>query len=252
HATTADFCTWTTHVPCFYIDPQGWDCGHVFAPYVIEESGRFWMFYTGASIDNTQRIGVAVSDDLFAWKRASVGPVIRPEEYGWAFCPTTRGAACRDPHVVRVGDEYLMYYTAVTKEGRGCVALAASHDLMAWNDRGPAYTAPGLGHCESSNMQQRDGEYVLFFGGHYEYWSYVTADNPYGWPAQDPKPIQKGITAMEVIHKDGSKWLVAYFKKYSMRMFLGILDWTTAEPSIKEIATRRDLEAFRLDAGGPA
>ena len=32
HATTKDFVTWETHEPCFFIDPQGWDHGHVFAP----------------------------------------------------------------------------------------------------------------------------------------------------------------------------------------------------------------------------
>ena len=44
HATTTDFMTWTTHVPCFYIDPSSWDAGHVFAPFVIEHDGSYYMY----------------------------------------------------------------------------------------------------------------------------------------------------------------------------------------------------------------
>lgn len=71
HATTRDFLTWETHEPCFFIDGRGWDHGHVFAPYVVSHGGKHWMFYTGVATDNTQRIGVATSTDLFHWQRAS-------------------------------------------------------------------------------------------------------------------------------------------------------------------------------------
>ena len=225
HATTKDFKTWTTHVPCFYIDPEGWDCGHVFAPNVVKSGGRFWMYYAGIAMDNTQRIGVAVSDDLFTWKRAAKRPVIAPEKYGWAFCPTTRGSACRDPHVCRIGDEWAMYYTAVTKEGRGCVGCATSRDMVRWKDRGVAYAAPGLAHCESSNVQKLGDKYLLFFGGHYEYWSYVVSDNPWRWPDQDPVPLIKGVTAMEVVSRKGKVWTVAYFRFDAFRLFLATIDW---------------------------
>jgi predicted GH43/DUF377 family glycosyl hydrolase len=254
HATTTDFCSWTTHLPCFYVDPSSWDCGHVFAPYVIEHDGQYWMLYTGCAIDNTQRIGVAVSDNLFDWTRAAPGPVIRPEEYGWAFCPTTKGSACRDPHVVRTEDGFLMYYTAVTKEGRGCVATAWSRDLLAWEDRGPAYAAPTLAHCESSNMQPLGGKYLLFFGGHYAYWSYVVSNNPFRWPPQEPTPLRRGITAMEVLLRCDRKWLVAYFKMDNYRMFLGTIDWSAPAPAIEEVT---DAETLRrvirdLDSGSGA
>jgi len=249
HATTKDFCTWTTHVPCFYIDPAGWDRGHVFAPYVIKHSGQFWMFYTGCSVENTQRIGVAVSKDLFKWSRASQHPVIRPEEYLWAFCPTAGGSACRDPHVCRVADEFVMFYTAVTNEGRGCVGRATSSNLLDWKDGGPVYMAPALAHCESSNMQQLGDEFLLFFGGHYEYWSYVVSDNPTRWPDQEPIPLKKGVTAMEVVVKNDKRWLVAYFKMDSYRLFLGILDWSAATPSIEEVAGAEALHEFGSGTG---
>ncbi len=246
HATTTDFRRWETHEPCFYLNPAGWDNGHVFAPNVIAAEGRYWMFYTGCALDNTQRIGVAVSDDLFTWTRACPTPVIRPEEYGWAFCPTTGGSACRDPHVMRLGDEYRMYYTAVTNAGRGCVGLAASRDLRHWEDRGPAFTSRVLGHCESSNMQELDGQYLLFFGGHYEYWSYVVSDNPDTWPDQPPRPLLRGITAMEVVARAARRWLVAYFRFDSLRLHLGIIDWDASTPAITPLTDAAALAEFGI------
>jgi predicted GH43/DUF377 family glycosyl hydrolase len=244
HASTYDFITWKTHLPCFYIDPAGWDHGHVFAPYVIKRAEKYWMFYTGTSFDNTQRIGAAVSDDLFNWIRQSSEPIINPDRYGWAFCPREKGAACRDPHVMEIDGKYVMYYTAVTKEGRACVAGAVSTDLLTWEDIGPVYTAPGTAHCESSNVQKRGDRYYLFFGGHYKYWSYVVSDSPYHFPAQDPIPLKEGITAMEVIHRKDHRWLTAYFKSDCYRMFLGILDWNKPSPEIVQAAHDEQLRGF--------
>lgn len=241
HAKTRDFQSWETLEPCFYIQPGAWDNGHVFAPYVVEKEGEFWMFYTGCSIDNTQRIGAARSTDLHHWQRVSDRPVIRPEEYGWAFCPTKRGAACRDPHVCWWGESYSLYYTAVTREGRGCIARAESIDLIHWQDRGPVYVYKDLTHCESANVQEHEGQYMLFFGGHLPHWSYVVSDNPWQWPEQEPRTLCKGVTGMEVIRKQNQRWLVAYFKLDCYRLFLGVVDWSEQKPEIEEIHTPEKL-----------
>ena len=120
------------------------------------------MFYTGCTFDNTQRIGLAMSVDLYRWKRISDRPIINPDQYEWAFCPTQQGATCRDPHVFKHDDEYSLYYTAVTKDGLGCVARASSRDLLTWQDQGPVYCSDRLDHCESSNVQKLDDTYLLF------------------------------------------------------------------------------------------
>ena len=250
HATTKDFQTWEIFEPCFYINPDGWDNGHVFAPFVVEKNDSFYMFYTGAAIDNTQRIGLAVSQDLFHWQRVGNQPVIRPERYHWAFCPTHGGAACRDPHVIKQGNEYWMYYTAVTKDFKGCVARASSKNLLDWHDEGPAYIYSGLKHCESSNVQEFNGKSYLFFGGHFDSWSYVISDSPERWPGQKPIPLEPGITGMEVIRKNGPKWLVAYFRQDQIplykgfRLFLGILDWGNVPPRITQLTKKRQLKLF--------
>lgn len=246
HATSRDFLDWKTMEPCFYIQPDAWDEGHVFAPYVLEKDGVFWMFYTGCAIDNTQRIGSATSEDLQNWKRVAEKPIIRPEEFDWAFCPTENGSACRDPHVCKWDGEYSMYYTAVTKQGKACVARARSTDLKSWFDEGPAYVASTLAHCESSNVQALGDKFLLFFGGHHEYWSYVISDNPYEWLNQKPTPLKKGVTAMEVIARDQDRWLVAYFKLDCYRLFLGVINWSETKPEIQEINSSESLVQFGI------
>ncbi|MEY3773945.1 MAG: hypothetical protein RLZZ129_725 [Verrucomicrobiota bacterium] len=246
HATTRDFVTWETHEPCFFIDIRGWDHGHVFAPYVISHGGKHWMFYTGVATDNTQRIGVATSTDLFRWERTSDRPVIRPEEYGWAFCPTTGGAACRDAHVLEHEGRFQLYYTAVKKDGNGCVARASSTDLLDWRDEGIVYGFNAWNQCESSNVQRLDdGRWRLFFGGHHA-WSYVDSDNPLRWPDVAPTKIRDDITGMEVIRRRGDRWLVAYFGLRYYRLTVGVLDWSAEEPTIVQIAERGHLREFGL------
>lgn len=246
HATTRDFVNWETHEPCFFIDVRGWDHGHVFAPYVISHGGKHWMFYTGVATDNTQRIGVAVSEDSFRWTRASDRPVIRPEEYGWAFCPTSGGAACRDAHVIELSGGWQMYYTAVTRDGRGCVARASSRDLLNWRDEGTAYEFSGWNQCESSNVQRMDdGMWRLFFGGHHA-WSYLDSENPLRWPDAAPRTLRADVTAMEVIRRKGHRWLVAYFGLRYYRLLVGVIDWSAAEPTIAQVTDAAGLREFGL------
>ena len=251
HATTRDFVTWETHEPCFFINPAGWDHGHVFAPHVVSHDGQHWMFYTGVATDNTQRIGVATSNDLQHWQRVGDRPVIRPEEYGWAFCPPRGGAACRDPHVIAHEGGWQMYYTAVTKDGRGCVARASSRDLVTWKDEGIAYAFSGWNQCESCNVQRSDdGQWLLFFGGHHA-WSVVESDNPLRWPDVAPRALRADITGMEVISRRGPRWLVAYFGLRYYRLLVGVLDWSAAEPTITQLTAAAGLKEFGLP-GAPS
>lgn len=245
HATTRDFVSWETHEACFFIDVRGWDHGHVFAPYVISHGGKHWMFYTGVATDNTQRIGVATSTDLFHWERASDRPVIRPENYAWAFCPTKGGAACRDAHVIEHEGVFQMYYTAVKKDGNGCVARASSHDLLEWHDEGIAYGFNAWNQCESSNVQKQGAHWLLFFGGHHA-WSCVKSNNPLRWPDVPAQVLRADITAMEVIRRQGDRWLVAYFGLNYYRLLVGVLDWSAAQPTIEQITQCEALREFGL------
>jgi hypothetical protein len=139
-----------------------------------------------------------------------------------------------------------MYYTAVTADGRGCVARASSRDLLAWRDEGVAYVFSGWNQCESSNVQcADDGRWLLFFGGHHA-WSYVAGDDPFRWPDVAPTPLRADITGMEVVRRRGPRWLVAYFGLAYYRLLLGVLDWREPTPTIHQIASPEALREFGL------
>ena len=129
-----------------------WDAGGVWAPHVIEVEGTYYMFYTG--IDGvgpgaTQRIGMAVSDDLAHWERARVnrcpgttgdGCVYECNEAWtrWGDAGDPYNQQCRDAFVMRDDehDRWLMFATARSTNGHGVVTVAHSQDLVAWTGDG--------------------------------------------------------------------------------------------------------------------
>jgi hypothetical protein len=129
-----------------------WDAGGMWAPHVIEIDGAYYMFYTG--IDGTgpgatQRIGLAVSDDLRHWERASVnrcpgttgdGCVYECNEAWttWDDAGDVYNKQCRDAFVMHdpAHDRWLMFATARSTNGHGVVTVAHSQDLIAWTGAG--------------------------------------------------------------------------------------------------------------------
>jgi hypothetical protein len=128
----------------------------------------------------------------------------------------------------------------VTRDGRGCVARASSTDLLTWRDEGVAYAFSGWNQCESCNVQERDGRWLLFFGGHHA-WSVVESDTPLRWPDVAPTAVRADITGMEVIRRRGERWLVAYFGLAYYRMLVGVLERTGAQPTLRQITDPAEL-----------
>jgi hypothetical protein len=51
---------------------------------------------------------------------------------------------------------------------------------------------------------------------------------------------------MEVIRRQGDRWLVAYFGLRYYRLLIGVLDWSKPETTIVQITTPDELRAFGL------
>ena len=68
------------------------------------------------------RIHLATSDDCVTWTRHPANPML------------VDGYEARDPMVLRVGDRWVMYYTATTtpEGGHHIVVAAESDDLVHW------------------------------------------------------------------------------------------------------------------------
>ena len=104
--------------------------GNVYAPEVLVEKGVHRMWFGGQGRDGHDRIHLAESADGVAWTRRGV------------VLEDVTANHVNDPSVVRVGEEYFMYYTRAGSGVRDEIAVATSHDGVAWTPRGVAL-APG-------------------------------------------------------------------------------------------------------------
>jgi arabinan endo-1,5-alpha-L-arabinosidase len=135
----------------------------LWAPHVIQHDGLYYMFYTGGGKEGSAfQMRLATSPDLQAWTR-------EPEPL------FIDGFEARDPFVLRVGERWVMYYTATDDPSGGThiVAYRTSEDLRNWSERAVAHrdddTGTGAGPTESPFVVARDGGYYLFIGPYADY-----------------------------------------------------------------------------------
>jgi len=166
HATSADLRLWTPQPPVLPAGPPGaWDEAGNWAPDIIEVDGVYYLFYTGSDALNNQKIGLATSTDLYTWTKHPNNPVVAPGP--WSDREVGRNVAGRDGMVYAdpARNRYLMYYTATMANGRACIALAESVDLVHWADLGPAYIEEDRSYnrCESAYLVPHGDRYYLFY-----------------------------------------------------------------------------------------
>ncbi len=188
HATSDDLLTWKTQVPFLHGDPDGWDGREVGDSCTVEHDGRWHFVYQGAGPDGGSRqIGVAVSDDLWQWRRITGvdAPPFHPDPSWSMWEETGQMQCCKDPWIIRHGGVYLMYYSSRTNAGDGVVAVATSDDLIHWEDRGPVVTTPwrvsdtiGPGGFEVPRVVEHDGKFYFFA---LNFWGleYAVGDDPF-------------------------------------------------------------------------
>ena len=142
---------------------------------VRADDGTWCTFYTGTSRAERglkQRIGLATSADLRAWRKHGPEALVAsdPRWYEQLDDGQWRDEAWRDPWVVRdpAGDGWHMLITARSRTGptdqRGVIGHARSRDLLAWEVM-PPLSAPGagFGHLEVPQVATADGHPVLLF-----------------------------------------------------------------------------------------
>ncbi len=117
-------------------DRGQWEQSCIYQPWLVEHDGRFYDFYNAAN-GGIEQIGLAVSDDLFDWRRYRDNPVIRTTASGYDE------RFCSDGKVFRDGDHWIMFYFGVGRGGAHVMA-AFSRDLLHWSVHPePLYKAGG-------------------------------------------------------------------------------------------------------------
>lgn len=166
HAISHDLRVWTPQAPVIPVGPEGaWDVAGVWAPDIIARDGVYYIYYTGSDDKANQKIGIATSTDLYHWTKHPANPVVAPGP--WSDRARGQGVAGRDAMVYADEERgrYLMFYTATMTDGRACIALAESRDLIAWADRGPTYIEDDrrYNRCESAYLVRHGELYYLFY-----------------------------------------------------------------------------------------
>ena len=164
------------------------DSHEVWAPYVLQADGRFYMFYTGVQHPSRpmcyerlghknnnvnwdghrETIGVAVSDDLSYWEKAA-------DRRNGLSVPG------RDPHVVYddENERWLLYSTGGVVNGFFEEYVSVSEDLLNWEYAGVCARFPQEGFkystSESMNVMRHpvNGKWIMLGN-----WHYALSDNP--------------------------------------------------------------------------
>ena len=212
HAVSTDLKNWRIENPVLQTEPGAWDGYQVWAPYVMEHGGKYYMFYTGVNDSVSQAIGLAVSDDLYRWKRCGDGPVVTPGVWGqWS---ENAWSDCRDPVVLQDGDTFYCYYTARRKEpSEACIGVASSKDLTHWRDEGFIRFENSLDTPpESPYAFKRDGRYYLVYTSYRDGTVYSVSDDPVrGWKQipGDEASLISGVSASEVYRTSDGDWYLS-------------------------------------------
>lgn len=170
HAVSRDLVTWEVLPDALGTGPPGsWDDLATWTGSVFRDGDGWAMLYTGISRGDdgqVQRIGLARSDDLIAWRRHAGNPVIvaDPARYETLDLAAWYEEAWRDPSVHQLPGtrDLVAFLTARARDGdparRGVIAAARARQGSpeAWEVLDPV-TAPGrYGHLEVPQLIQLD------------------------------------------------------------------------------------------------
>jgi len=182
-----------------------WNETHLWAPEILFHDGLYYMFYCAGGKDHAKsQIHLATSPDLNHWTRAPKNPLV------------VDGFDARDPFVLRVGNQWVLYYTATSKPegGHHVVACVTSHDLLTWKHRRIVFTDPSTGSfggpTESPFVVPRGDSYYLFIGprGGYDGTDVFMSHDPFHWDtANNVGHIP--AHAAEVVQDTDGKWYIS-------------------------------------------
>ncbi len=202
---------------------------HVWAPHIVFNDGLYYCFYAGGGGHWRSMINLATSPDLTTWTRSPADPLFR-DFYD-----------ARDPMVLRVGDQWVMYYTRTYSPTRwySTVAYRTSADLTHWSAPQSAIVLKTL-PIRVPNSGQTESPFVVAYGGLY-YLFVCTPDLGYRttvvYVSDDPFHFEeKNEIATLPAHcaevvKDGDKYFLTHAGWFYDGVYLAPLAWKEARRS---------------------
>lgn len=178
HAVSGDLMHWSeeAEVLSLYNKNLENEADFRYTGCTIENEGKYYTFYTMRKWAG-QRIGVAVSDDLFSWKEYEGNPVIVPDKRWFiTFSENSRTGNhpnwdrvdCRDMVVVKdkTGNGFYGYFVSSSDvmgltSPTSVVGIAYSTDLYHWEQRGIVYYPTGVSMPEMIDVFEHDGVWYM-------------------------------------------------------------------------------------------
>lgn len=259
HASTGNFFDWEVHDPVMLVRPGTWEEAHVWAPVILRRGDEYIMAYTGLNRHLSQNIGLASSHDLSEWKRWETNPISPCKGRPWAAWWEDRICSCRDPDLFEDDRQIWMIYTANTKEGASCIALAGTKDLRRWEDFGPILVGPntgyepklegghGQGSLESAHLLRKGRKWYLLVkaairGSKIRNWVF-TSDRVDRFDFSRGREFWRGALGIEIVKERGDRALLATFGGGYLRF--GEVNWADSEPTGSFITTAEALKAWQ-------
>jgi sucrose-6-phosphate hydrolase SacC (GH32 family) len=167
--------------------------GNIYAPDVLYEDGKYRMWFGAQGRDGHDRIHLAESADGVSWGQRGV--VLEDDTANHV----------NDPSVVRVGDQYFMYYTRAGLDIRDEIAVATSPDGVRWTKRGIVLAPSPAGAWDSLLIGRPS---VLVEGGLFRMWYDGRKDVPLGAPvgADVPRAANSSRVVGYAESHDGFTW----------------------------------------------
>lgn len=218
---------------------------HLWAPHIIEHDGLYYMYYCAGDPDHTKyKINLATSKDLRTWQRHPANPMV------------VDGYDARDPFILRVGDQWVMYYTATETPAGGhhTVEAVTSDDLIRWSNKRRVFTDAGAGTWggdTESPFVVRRGEYYYLFIGPGD--SYVTtkvfrSKDPFQWTQRQQAAVINAH-AVEIVRDLNGDWYASHCGLERGGLYLAPLKWNDGledDDTSMPIPTKVDVPEVRL------
>jgi sucrose-6-phosphate hydrolase SacC (GH32 family) len=195
--------TWQAQPPAITADWEKYQEWLLWAPHVVRHNNVYHMFVcTGDDDSHNYRIGLLTSPDLKTWTRHPDNPLL------------IDGFDGRDPMVIHVENQWVLYYTATsTPEGGNHIVVSlTSDDLAHWSNRKVVFVHPHAGTfggpTESPFVVRRGRHYYLFACDNLFTDVYLSRD-PFRWE-YDQKVARFEGHACEVVRDERGRWFVTH------------------------------------------
>ena len=175
HAVSEDGLKWSRVKNALFIsDPKAWDDDMLWTMHVSPnpyKPGSWRMFYTGLCMgerSRIQRIGLALSDDLYNWQKVTSEPYpleIPGEYYENRLDQGRHWVSFRDPFCFQEDGKVILLAAARVNKGpvirRGCVAYLKETEENKFEFGPPLFRPMHYDDVEVPNIFKLNGRYYL-------------------------------------------------------------------------------------------